>query len=74
MADNENTPPPTKPAREKPCAICGKPVVARYKPFCSSRCADIDLGRWLKGSYVIPGAPVDEAESGKPDTATDEEP
>ena len=72
MADNENTPPPAKAAREKPCAICGKPIVARYKPFCSPRCADIDLGRWLKGSYVIPGEPVDEAESGKPQG--DEEP
>lgn len=46
----------------KPCPICGKPMAARYKPFCSARCADIDLGRWLKGSYVIPGEPVDEAE------------
>lgn len=67
MADNENTPPPAKQLREKPCAICGKPMVARFKPFCSSRCADIDLGRWLKGSYVIPGEPVDEAETGKPE-------
>lgn len=58
MADNENTPPPGK-----PCPICGKPTVTRYKPFCSPRCADVDLGRWLKGSYVIPGEPVDEAET-----------
>ena len=58
MADNENTPPPAK-----PCPICGKPALARYKPFCSARCADIDLGRWLKGSYVIPGEPVEEAET-----------
>jgi len=78
MADNENTPPPAKlaPAKlsqaptspGKPCAVCGKPMVARYKPFCSARCADIDLGRWLKGSYVIPGEAVDEAETGKPET------
>ncbi|MCU4182094.1 DNA gyrase inhibitor YacG [Bosea sp. BH3] len=46
----------------RPCSICGKPAVARYKPFCSPRCADIDLGRWLKGGYVIPGEPVEEAE------------
>ena len=44
-----------KPA--KPCAICGKPRVAEFSPFCSRRCADIDLGRWLKGGYVIPGRP-----------------
>lgn len=61
MTDTENAAPPAK-----PCPICGKPAVARFKPFCSSRCADIDLGRWLKGSYVIPGEPVDEAEEGAP--------
>lgn len=57
---------PARAAKVKPCPICGKPPAAQFKPFCSSRCADIDLGRWLKGSYVIPGAPVDEAETGKP--------
>ena len=39
-----------------PCPICGKPRSERYDPFCSKRCADVDLHRWLKGSYVIPGA------------------
>ena len=63
MADNENLAPSERSPTGKPCAVCGKPALARYKPFCSSRCADIDLGRWLKGSYVIPGAPVDEAQS-----------
>ncbi|RXT52413.1 DNA gyrase inhibitor YacG [Bosea sp. Tri-44] len=51
---------PAPPAR--PCPICGKPAVQRFKPFCSGRCSDIDLGRWLKGNYVIPGEPVEEAE------------
>jgi endogenous inhibitor of DNA gyrase (YacG/DUF329 family) len=36
------------------CPICGKPSVEEFKPFCSKRCADIDLNRWLTGSYVIP--------------------
>jgi endogenous inhibitor of DNA gyrase (YacG/DUF329 family) len=37
------------------CTICKKnSVVAEFKPFCSKRCADIDLGRWLKGGYAIP--------------------
>jgi endogenous inhibitor of DNA gyrase (YacG/DUF329 family) len=36
------------------CPICKKPTVAEYRPFCSKRCADIDLGRWLGGSYAIP--------------------
>lgn len=35
------------------CPICGKPGSGEYRPFCSKRCADIDLGRWMKGSYVI---------------------
>ena len=36
------------------CPICGKDPVEKYRPFCSKRCADVDLGRWLKGSYAIP--------------------
>jgi endogenous inhibitor of DNA gyrase (YacG/DUF329 family) len=39
------------------CPACGKPAVARFAPFCSVRCQQIDLGRWLKGDYVIPGKP-----------------
>ena len=37
------------------CPICQKDEEARFRPFCSKRCADIDLGRWLKGSYIIAG-------------------
>jgi len=37
------------------CPICKKPSDEVAKPFCSKRCADIDLGRWLKGSYAIAG-------------------
>jgi uncharacterized protein len=44
------------------CPICRKPTDPAYRPFCSRRCADVDLGRWLTGSYVIPGPPVDEAD------------
>lgn len=39
----------------KVCPICGKPAVEQYHPFCSKRCADVDLNRWLSGSYAIPG-------------------
>ena len=42
--------------KAKTCAICGRPREPRYDPFCSKRCADVDLHRWLKGRYVIPGA------------------
>ncbi|MEI9982513.1 MAG: DNA gyrase inhibitor YacG [Aliidongia sp.] len=37
----------------QPCPICGKPSVVRYVPFCSARCGQIDLGRWLVGRYVV---------------------
>lgn len=37
------------------CPICGKPVQPESRPFCSKRCADVDLARWLRGTYVIPG-------------------
>jgi endogenous inhibitor of DNA gyrase (YacG/DUF329 family) len=37
------------------CPICGKPAVEGRRPFCSRRCADVDLNRWLKGVYAIPG-------------------
>ena len=41
--------------KQRTCARCGKPQDERFRPFCSKRCADIDLGKWLKGTYVIPG-------------------
>lgn len=44
------------------CPICQKPTVAHYRPFCSSRCAHVDLGKWLSGSYAIPGEPVEESD------------
>lgn len=35
------------------CPICGKESDMRYKPFCSKRCADVDLNRWFSGSYIV---------------------
>lgn len=46
------------------CPICEKPADPRYQPFCSKRCADVDLGRWLSDRYVVPGVEEDEP---KPD-------
>ncbi|SEC39856.1 hypothetical protein SAMN05519104_1305 [Rhizobiales bacterium GAS188] len=46
----------------KACPICGKPAIERYLPFCSARCTNVDLGRWLKGSYAIPAEPLDDPE------------
>jgi hypothetical protein len=40
--------------REPACAICGAPRYPRYRPFCSPRCADVDLQRWLNDTYTIP--------------------
>jgi len=42
------------------CPICGKDPAEKYRPFCSRRCADLDLGRWLKGAYAIPAEAIDE--------------
>ena len=38
----------------KPCPICGKPADPQHRPFCSGRCADVDLHRWLTGRYAVP--------------------
>jgi endogenous inhibitor of DNA gyrase (YacG/DUF329 family) len=51
------------------CPICGKPREARYRPFCSRRCADVDLGRWVTGSYALPGPPLGAGED--PDAEDD---
>lgn len=43
------------------CPICSAPTEATFRPFCSRRCADVDLSRWLRGAYAVPGrADVDE--------------
>ena len=54
------------------CPICGKEAVAAYRPFCSRRCADVDLGRWLTGGYAIPVA--EEEDDDKPDEERPERP
>jgi endogenous inhibitor of DNA gyrase (YacG/DUF329 family) len=47
---------------EKPCPICGKPAQPALQPFCSKRCADVDLNRWLSGVYAIPAAEQDDTD------------
>lgn len=44
------------------CPICAKDADPKYRPFCSRRCADVDLGRWLTGSYTIPAVAVEDDE------------
>jgi len=55
---------------QKKCPVCEiRPVTPEARPFCSKRCADVDLSRWLKGNYAIPGLPSDQADEvpGQPD-------
>ncbi len=56
------------------CPLCGKPTEQAFRPFCSKRCADIDLNRWLSGVYAVPvkdeededGERPPEGEAGEP--------
>jgi len=58
---NAPVPPPARPVR--PCPICARPALQRYRPFCSRRCADVDLARWFKGGYAVPAVePPDDLE------------
>jgi len=60
-------------AGARTCAICGKPEDPAFRPFCSKRCADIDLGRWLKGNYVVPGRDADEGDGSQSNPGRDGE-
>jgi len=59
------TPKNAGPAGEaaKQCPICGKPASETSRPFCSPRCRDVDLNRWLSNSYVIPGSNEDDEDT-----------
>lgn len=45
---------------EPKCPVCSNPTAAAFRPFCSRTCADVDLLRWLRGGYAIPGGMTDE--------------
>jgi len=51
------------------CPICGKPPQPEYRPFCSRRCADVDLQRWLTGRYAVPA----EEDEGGPGAESEED-
>jgi endogenous inhibitor of DNA gyrase (YacG/DUF329 family) len=53
---------PVKLRAKRPCPICAKPSQQKYHPFCSSRCAQIDLHRWLGGKYAVPAEEAPEEE------------
>jgi endogenous inhibitor of DNA gyrase (YacG/DUF329 family) len=46
-------------AKPRPCPICRKPAGERFAPFCSARCRDRDLARWLNDGYALPGPPAE---------------
>ncbi len=48
---------------EPTCPICHRTTVPEFRPFCSRRCADVDLGRWITGQYVVPGSESDDDEA-----------
>jgi endogenous inhibitor of DNA gyrase (YacG/DUF329 family) len=68
--DRPNRPPPPLRAVRiaAKCPVCGKPADTKYRPFCAKRCADVDLGRWLKESYRVPTAeaPADDEQEVPP--------
>ncbi len=71
MTGKNDKPAAVEPLRPpRPCPICGQPSQRRYHPFCSRRCADVDLGRWLKGAYAIP---VVEEDGSIPQASPDDE-
>jgi endogenous inhibitor of DNA gyrase (YacG/DUF329 family) len=51
----------------KPCPICGKPADAKLTPFCSRRCADVDLHRWFAGLYSVPVVEDEDEDGEKPE-------
>ncbi|PLX37470.1 MAG: DNA gyrase inhibitor YacG [Hyphomicrobiales bacterium] len=50
--------------RTRPCPICDQPSSRKFFPFCSKRCADVDLNRWLTGHYAVPVVEEDGGTSG----------
>lgn len=60
---------PRTPSASGNCPICRKPTDPKYRPFCSARCADVDLGRWFAESYRVEATPdeISEDEDAKGD-------
>ena len=47
------------------CPVCKEPTDMAFRPFCSARCRDVDLSRWLRGGYAIPGGQAETDEDGE---------
>jgi hypothetical protein len=68
-----NTTKTSKPATSK-CPLCGKPADPVLRPFCSKRCADVDLHRWLAGVYVVPVTEDEEEDERREESGGDAAP
>lgn len=55
------------------CPICDGKTMAPYRPFCSKRCADIDLGKWLNGSYALPSQDPEGLANALEESATEQQ-
>ncbi len=54
------------------CPICGEDTVIRFRPFCSKRCADVDLAKWLNGSYAVPSQREEDLDADLPEGETEQ--
>lgn len=45
------------------CPVCSKTSSAKEKPFCSSRCREVDLNRWFTGGYAVPAVELDDVDA-----------
>jgi uncharacterized protein len=66
---SDDTQQPRASTKTPRCPICGRPRVHEYRPFCSARCRDVDLGRWFGEAYRVPAAEPgydDEEQDGGP--------
>ena len=64
---------PSPHRRTRACPICGKPTEDDSRPFCSRRCADVDLNRWLAGVYAVPGKDEEDEDGCGGERAGDDE-
>lgn len=69
---SDDTPEPQSRERTPSCPICGRPRARAYRPFCSARCRDIDLGRWFGEIYRVPAAEPGYDEDETPDAPSRE--
>jgi len=61
-----------RPRAAPKCPICAKPAAEQFRPFCSKRCTDVDLNRWLSGVYAVPGKPEEDEDGMRDEPAPDD--